>query len=94
MDQPLRIGVIGDLDPNLSSHIATNKALEHAAKRLCVALDFEWLPTLPLEEKSSLKGLKTFDALWCAPGSPYESMRGALKSIRFAREKGWPFIGT
>ncbi len=94
MDQPLRIAVIGDFDPNLSSHIATNEALEHTAGDLCMALDFEWLPTLPLEAETSLKGLKTFDALWCAPGSPYESMRGALKSIRFAREKGWPFIGT
>jgi CTP synthase (UTP-ammonia lyase) len=94
MDHPLRIGIIGDYDPNLRYHIATNEALKHAAKGLGVALDFEWLPTLPLEEKSSQMGLKSFDALWCAPGSPYESMRGALKSIRFAREKGWPFIGT
>ncbi len=94
MDQPLRIGVIGDFDPNLPSHIATNKALENAARNLGVALDFKWLPTLPLEEGSSQKGLKIFDALWCAPGGPYKSMRGALQSIRFAREKGWPFIGT
>jgi CTP synthase (UTP-ammonia lyase) len=94
MDPPIKIGIIGDFDPNLRSHIATNEALKRAAKDLCVTLEFEWLPTLPLEEESSLKRLKTFDALWCAPGSPYESMDGALSSIRFAREKGWPFIGT
>ena len=38
--------------------------------------------------------LKPFDALWCAPGSPYKSMDGALRAIQFAREQGWPFIGT
>jgi CTP synthase (UTP-ammonia lyase) len=38
--------------------------------------------------------LRRFDALWCAPGSPYQSMDGALQGIRFAREEGWPFIGT
>ena len=94
MERPIRIGIIGDFDPNRPSHIATNKALDHAAKDLFVALDFEWLPTLPLEEESSLGRLQTFDALWCAPGSPYDSLGGALKSIRFARENGWPFIGT
>ena len=38
--------------------------------------------------------LKQFDALWCAPGSPYKSMDGALRGIQFARERGWPFIAT
>ena len=41
MDQPIRIGIIGDFDPNLRSHIATNEVLKHAAKGLCVALDFQ-----------------------------------------------------
>ena len=94
MNLPIKIGIIGDFDLDRPSHIATNKALEHAAKDLGVSLDSEWLPTLPLEEESSLKELKSFDALWCAPGSPYKSMDGALESIRFAREKDWPFIGT
>jgi CTP synthase (UTP-ammonia lyase) len=38
--------------------------------------------------------LQQFDALWCAPASPYKSMQGALQAIQFAREQGWPFIGT
>ena len=38
--------------------------------------------------------LKPFHALWCAPGSPYKSMDGALQAIQFAREKKWPFLGT
>ena len=94
MDQPIKIGIIGDFDPNLRSHLATNESLKGAAQHLGVALNFEWLPTLPLDEQSNPEGLKSFDALWCAPGSPYTSMGGALKSIRFAREKGWPFFGT
>ena len=94
MSLPIKIGIIGDFDPNLRSHWLTNESLKHAAKDSGVSLDSEWMPTLSLEEESSLKRLKSFDALWCAPGSPYKSMDGALKSIRFAREKGWPFIGT
>ena len=94
MDQPLKIGVIGDFDPDYPSHIATNEALTHAAGTLSVDLECSWLDTQHLDEESSEATLKKFDALWCAPGSPYKSMAGALRAIQFAREEGWPFIGT
>lgn len=94
MDQPLRIGIIGDLDPDHPSHIATNEALSHAAKAFSVPLDVVWLPTQPLEDGFRKMKVQSFDALWCAPGSPYKSMDGALRAIQFSREQGWPFIGT
>jgi CTP synthase (UTP-ammonia lyase) len=34
------------------------------------------------------------DALWCAPGSPYKSLDGALRGVRFAREEEVPLLGT
>jgi CTP synthase (UTP-ammonia lyase) len=94
MKKSLIVGVIGDYDPNLRFHIATNEALNHAAKALSVPLDCSWLPTQSLAPMTIGKALKQFDALWCGPGSPYKSMDGALLAIRFAREQGWPFIGT
>lgn len=94
MEKSLQVGVIGDYDPNLRFHIATNEALNHAAKALSVPLDCSWLSTQSLEPRTIGKTLKQFDALWCGPGSPYKSMDGALLAIRFAREQGWPFIGT
>jgi len=94
MNQPLKVGVIGDYDPNRPSHIQTNEALGHAAEVLSVSVHSFWLPTLSLAGGFIGTTLKHFDALWCAPGSPYKSMDGALQAIRFAREKGWPFIGT
>ncbi len=94
MAKSIKIGIIGDFDPDLRSHLATKDALKIGAGHARVALDYDWLPTLPLEAESNLMGLKTYDALWCAPGSPYKSLAGALKAIRFARERGWPFFGT
>jgi CTP synthase (UTP-ammonia lyase) len=94
MNQTIKVGIIGDYNPDLQFHRATNEALEHAARALSSALDFQWLPTRSLEDKSELKNLEHFDALWCSPGSPYNSMAGALQGIRFARERGWPFVGT
>jgi CTP synthase (UTP-ammonia lyase) len=94
MNQPLRIGIIGDFNPNNLSHLATNDALSHAAKVLAVTVEPSWLPTPYLEDESGQAKLNSFEALWCAPASPYQSMEGALRAIRFAREEDWPFIGT
>ena len=94
MSQLLRIGIIGDLDPSRPSHRATNEALAHAAGALSVTLEICCLPTPSLEQESGQSTLRQYDALWCAPGSPYKSMAGALRAIRFARERGWPFLGT
>ncbi len=94
MNRPLRIGIIGDFDPSYSSHVATSEALRHAARAVSRGVDWSWLPTQSLDNESSGAVLEQFDALWCAPGSPYKSMKGALRAIRFAREHDWPFVGT
>ena len=94
MNRPLRVGIIGDFDPSYSSHAATNNALSQAARAMSLSLDLSWLSTLSLDEEGSRMVLEQFDALWCAPGSPYKSMNGALRAIRFAREHDWPFVGT
>jgi CTP synthase (UTP-ammonia lyase) len=94
MKVEVKVGVIGDYDPNLRFHIATNEALDDAARALSVPVASSWLPTRPLANGFDGTTLKQFDALWCAPGSPYKSMDGALQSIQFARETGWPFVGT
>ena len=94
MNRPLRVGIIGDFDPSLPSHTATNEALSHAARALSQTLDRSWLPTQSLDDEGSETMLKQYDALWCAPGGPFKSMNGALRAIRFAREHDWPFVGT
>ena len=95
MNRKIRVGIIGDYDPErYFSHIPTNEALAHAASALSVTPDVTWIPTSSLTGQSIEKTLKQFDALWCASGSPYENMDGAIQAIRYAREMGWPFIAT
>lgn len=94
MNQQVNVGIIGDYDPNLRYHIATDEALGHAATALSVSLTSSWIPTQSLTKGTVGTTLKPFHALWCAPGSPYKSMDGALRAIQFAREQGRPFIGT
>ena len=93
MPDSVRIDVIGDYDPESRSHVATNRALDHAASGARIAISVEWLPTASLAGRVE-GALEPFDALLCAPGSPYKSMQGALNGIRFAREFDRPFLGT
>ena len=90
----MRIGIIGDFNPESRYHHATNESIRHAALALAIPVEITWLPTPDLVGVNSTASLERYDGLWCAPGSPYESMQGALDGIRFAREKGKPFIGT
>jgi CTP synthase (UTP-ammonia lyase) len=94
MAKKINIGIIGDFDSRSRSHSATNEALNHAANVLGVDMAITWLPTVSLESRLTAGVLKKFDALWCAPGSPYKSTNGALQAIRFVRESDWPYIGT
>ena len=94
MKQPLRVGIIADYSPTNRYHIATSESLMHAAGALGISAEPVWMDTDTLDNDSAEARLRTCDALWCGTSSPYRSMEGALRSIRFAREQGWPFIGT
>ncbi len=94
MDQEIKVGIIGDYDPQLRHHIATEEALSHAAAALSLSLKSSWIGTQSIAYSSMSKTLSPFHGLWCSPGSPYKSMEGALRGIQFARERRVPFIGT
>jgi CTP synthase (UTP-ammonia lyase) len=90
----VRIGILGDFNPEFRSHHATNASLQHAARKLDLQVESQWLPTPSLTASDASKILESYDGLWAAPGSPYQSLDGMLKGIEFARTRDWPFLGT
>ena len=90
----IRIGIVGDFNPEYRSHHATNAALHHAAASSGVKVEVTWLPTPSLVDPAADGVLESFNGLWAASGSPYSSLEGALNGIRFARVRNWPFVGT
>ena len=94
MSDPVRIGILGDFNGDFRSHHATNDALQHAAHKLHMEVESQWLPTPSLAADGAQKTLEGFDGLWASPGSPYKSFDGMLKGIEFARTRDWPFLGT
>ena len=94
MKNVLRVGIVGDYNSASRYHAATDAALRHAGDVLGVPVEVTWVPTPTLDAVSAEEVLGQFDVPWCAPGSPYKSMEGALAGIRYARERGRPFVGT
>jgi CTP synthase (UTP-ammonia lyase) len=90
----IKVGIIGDFDPERDVHAATEAAIRATAGALALEVELQWLPTDTLGEPGADERLRQFDGLWCSPGSPYRSMSGALAAICFAREQGWPFFAT
>lgn len=83
------IGVVGDYNPENKTHVATSRALGE----LPAGIPFEWVPTSSLADEYA-DMLRRYSGLLIAPGSPYRSMEGALRAIRWARERGVPLVGT
>jgi CTP synthase (UTP-ammonia lyase) len=90
---PIRIGLIGDHDPTVTAHRAIPRALTLAAGEIGQDLAAEWVHTSTIPNPPD-RVLTHFDGVWCVPASPYASTDGALRAIRYARERGIPFLGT
>jgi CTP synthase (UTP-ammonia lyase) len=88
-----RIGVVGDHREHSPTHQATNDALDDAAAADGEECQVTWLGTAGLE-RHGVQLLERFDGLVVAPGSPYESTRGALDAIEWARTNDVPLLGT
>jgi CTP synthase (UTP-ammonia lyase) len=91
--RPVRIAVVGDRMPGSAPQTAIETALDHSAAALGTAVQVTWFATPALAEGADGL-LADADAVWCAPGSPYRSLAGALEGIRYARELHRPFLGT
>ncbi len=84
----IRICLIGDYDGNVLAHQAIPRALALAADG--AAVQPVWLDT----DSALDADLEPYAGFWCVPASPYRSMEGALRAIRFAREQNRPYLGT
>ena len=87
----MRIALIGDYSGAVVAHRAINAALELEAEARGHDVSGEWLGTSILSDPHVLK---SFDAGWVVPASPYASFDNAIAAIRFLREQKKPFLGT
>lgn len=94
MAAPIRIAIIGDQNPEFVSHQTTVPALEHAAAKLGVPIETQWIATDSIAPDHPESVLSGWDGFWINAGSPYRSRPGALAAIRYAREGNRPMLAT
>lgn len=94
LGRAIQIGIVGDYRPAFPPHPASTQAIHHAAKRLRLEARVDWIPTERLDDADADTLLESCDGIWLAAYSPYKSTTGAHRAIRFARERGRPFVAT
>lgn len=89
-----RIGVVGKYTSNGDSYKSISEALIHAGIPNDARVEIEWIESDSLEEgrpvESVLSGL---DGLIVAPGFGARGVEGKIEAVRYARERGLPFLG-
>ena len=89
----INIALIGEHNPSVTAHRAIPRALEISSDALSCEIEHQWIDTPALDRDADIT-LAEYDGVWCVPASPYRSMEGALRGIRYARQSGTPFLGT
>jgi ribosomal protein S18 acetylase RimI-like enzyme len=88
----VRVALVGDYTADAVAHRAIPIALEMAGAAVEWNVMHEWVATADIDP--SRPDLDGYHGVWCVPASPYRSTEGAFAAIRFARERGGPFLGT
>jgi len=88
----LRVALVGDFNPSVVAHQAIPKALHLAGRQHSVDVEPVWMHTSTITQVDTQ--FAGFNGIWCVPASPYANMAGALAAIRYARERGLPFLGS
>jgi len=86
----LHITIVGDYDARIHTHRAIDDALAHVRDAGHGHLAWRWVHTTAVSEAE----VRSSAGVWLAPASPYQSMDGALRAIRTAREHHVPFLGV
>ena len=87
------LALVGDYRPEVGAHQAIPLALALARSAGTPAPGWTWVHTATLSGDVPAR-LQAFDGIWVVPASPYANTAGAIAAIRFARERGRPFLGT
>jgi CTP synthase (UTP-ammonia lyase) len=89
-DSPV-INVLMDLPPGQTYHVATMRALDHAASSLGLTIDARLITTDTIDA-ALVAGPGA--AVVVGPGSPYREPEAVHEVVRSARERGVPLLGT
>jgi CTP synthase (UTP-ammonia lyase) len=89
-----KIALVGERDVAKKAHQGIEASFALYRRDFDPRLDYEWVRTASISPESIHDIFRDATAIWCTPGSPYESFSGALLAIRHARTEKKAFLGT
>src|SRR4051812_41899977 len=89
---PTTIALVGDFSPTVVAHQAIPRAFELIMAATQDKFAWRWVGTA--EIRDAARDLAGAAGVWLVPASPYASMDGALRAVRWARENRRPLLGT
>jgi CTP synthase len=90
---PIRIALVGKYVELHDAYLSVREALFHAATRLGVDIEIEWLHALNLEKEKGLELLNNVHGVIVPGGFGSRGIEGKIKSAQFARENQVPYLG-
>ena len=92
-DTPVTIGIVGKYVDLPDAYLSVAEALRHGAAAHGLALDLRWIPSDELTGMLASSYLEDLDGLVVPGGFGSRGVEGKIAAIRFARERGVPFLG-
>jgi CTP synthase (UTP-ammonia lyase) len=93
MKEP-RIALVGERDAAKKAHEGIEASFALYRRDFHCRPAYDWVRTASITMESIQDIFRDATAIWCTPGSPYESTSGALLAIRHARTEKKAFLGT
>ncbi|MCJ7725487.1 MAG: CTP synthase, partial [Acidimicrobiia bacterium] len=90
---PVRIGLVGKYIDLPDAYLSVVEALRHGALANNVALDLRWVSADDLEGMLAGSYLEGLDGIVVPGGFGVRGIEGKIQAVRYAREKGIPFLG-
>ncbi|MFQ6091038.1 MAG: CTP synthase, partial [Candidatus Bipolaricaulia bacterium] len=88
-EQELTVAVVGKYTELADSYLSYTEALTHAGAELRTAINIKWIEA----EDFALDLIEDAAGLIIPGGFGKRGTRGKMRAIRFARERGLPFLG-
>ncbi|MEX2654303.1 MAG: CTP synthase [Acidimicrobiia bacterium] len=92
-DNPVTIGIVGKYVDLPDAYLSVAEALRHGAAANDLSLDLRWIPSDELTGMLSSSYLDDLDGMVVPGGFGSRGVEGKIAAIRFARERGIPFLG-
>lgn len=88
----ISIGLVGDFDEKMHTHVALKNAIDHCRSRLDFQVDVSWIGTQTIDQ--TFFDQNKFHGFWIVPGSPYVNDNAVYNLIRWSREHDFPVLGS